>query len=37
MKEKSKVVLGLKKPSEFSFEERKMIIEEWLESGKNEA
>ena len=34
MKEKSKVVLGLKKPSEFSFEERKMIIEEWLESGK---
>jgi len=31
---KSKVILGLKKPSEFSIEERKKIIEEWLESGK---
>jgi hypothetical protein len=31
---KSKSILGLKKPSEFSLEERKMIIEEWLESGK---
>lgn len=31
---KSKVILGLKKPSEFSIEERKMIIEDWLSSGK---
>jgi hypothetical protein len=28
--EKSKVILGLKKPSEFSKEERKFIIEEYL-------
>ena len=34
MKEKSKIILGLKKPSEFSVEERKMIIEESLGSGK---
>lgn len=31
---KSKVILGLKKPSEFSLDERRMIIEEWLQSGK---
>lgn len=34
MNKKSKVILGLKKPSEFTLEERKMIIEEWLKSGK---
>ncbi len=34
MKEKSKYILGLKPPSEFSMEERKMIVEEWLSSGK---
>jgi hypothetical protein len=34
MREKSKVILGLKKPSEFSISERKMIIEEWMGSGK---
>lgn len=32
--EKSKVILGLKNPSEFSLEERRLIISEWLESGK---
>ena len=32
--EKSKVVLGLKKPSEFSLDERKAIIDEWIRSGK---
>jgi hypothetical protein len=31
---KSKDILGLKKPSEFSIEERKIIIEDWLSSGK---
>jgi|JI10StandDraft_1071094.scaffolds.fasta_scaffold1813452_2 transposase-like protein len=33
MKDKSQVILGLKRPSEFSLEERKRIIEEWLNSG----
>lgn len=35
---KSKVVLGLKEPSQFSWEERKMIVEEYLHTGcrKNE-
>jgi hypothetical protein len=32
--EKRKVILGLKHPGEFSLEERRMIISEWLESGK---
>lgn len=32
--EKSKVILGLKRPFEFSLDERRMIIEEWLHSGK---
>lgn len=32
--EKSKVILGLKRPSDFSLNERRMIIEEWLQSGK---
>ena len=31
--EKSKGILGLKKPSEFSIEERKSIIEEYLQTG----
>lgn len=31
---KSKVILGLKKSWEFSLEERKIIIEDWLSSGK---
>lgn len=31
--EKSKGILGLKKPSEFSIEERKLIIEEYLQTG----
>lgn len=31
---KSKLILGLKKPTEFTIDERKMIIEEWLTSGK---
>ncbi len=30
----SKVILGLKRPFEFSLEERKLIIEEWLQGGK---
>jgi hypothetical protein len=30
---KSKVILGLKNPSEFSLEERKMIVEEYLRLG----
>jgi len=30
---KRQVILGLKKPSEFSLEERKMIIEEYLRFG----
>ena len=29
----SKVILGLKRPFEFSLEERKLIIEEWLQGG----
>jgi transposase-like protein len=32
--EKSKIILGLKKSFEFSLEERKLIIEEYLTSGK---
>lgn len=32
---KSKSILGLKKPSEFSIIERRLIIEEWLKSGKS--
>lgn len=31
--EKSKVILGLKAPSEFSLEERKIIVEEYLRTG----
>jgi hypothetical protein len=31
--EKSKVILGIRKPSEFSMEERKLIIEEYLRTG----
>lgn len=31
--EKRKVILGLKHPSEFSLEERKMIVEEYLRIG----
>jgi hypothetical protein len=31
----SKVVLGLRHPSEFSIEDRRMIIEEYLSSGKS--
>ncbi len=34
MKGKSKVIVGFKKPFEFTLEERKAIIEEWLSSGK---
>lgn len=30
---KSKAILGIKKSSEFTLEERKKIIEDWLESG----
>lgn len=32
--EKSKLILGLKRPYEFSLDERRMIVEEWLGSGK---
>ncbi|MBW7868720.1 MAG: hypothetical protein H3C31_10380 [Brumimicrobium sp.] len=32
--EKSKVILGLKKPEEFDWFERKQIVEEYLESNK---
>lgn len=32
--EKSKVILGLKHPRQFSREERKLIVEEYLSSGK---
>lgn len=32
--EKSKVILGLKEPSQFSWEERKLIVEEYLLTGK---
>ena len=32
--EKSKFILGLKKPRDFSFEERKMVIEDYLKSGR---
>lgn len=31
--EKSKVILGLKEPCEFSLEERKLIVEEYLQRG----
>lgn len=31
--EKRKVILGLKRPRDFSLEERKMIIEEYLRTG----
>lgn len=31
---KSKVILGLKNPSQFSKEERKLIVEEYFRSGK---
>lgn len=31
---KSKVIVGLKQPSQFTLEERKLIIEEYLQSGK---
>jgi len=31
---KSKFILGLKKPSQFSLEERRLIVEEYLQSGK---
>ena len=31
---KSKLILGLKKASEFTLEERRLIIEDWLQSGK---
>lgn len=31
---KSKVILGLKHPSQFSLEERKLIVEEYLQTGK---
>jgi hypothetical protein len=37
MKEKSKLISGLKWGSEFSIEERRMIIEEWLASGKTKS
>jgi hypothetical protein len=32
--EKRKVNLGLKRANEFSLDERRLIIEEWLQSGK---
>lgn len=32
--EKSKFILGLKKPGDFSVEERKMVIEDYLKSGR---
>jgi transposase-like protein len=32
--EKSKVILGLKHPRQFSIEERKLIVEEYLQTGK---
>src|SRR5690606_37968465 len=32
--EKSKVILGLKEPSQFTWEERKLIVEEYLLTGK---
>ena len=32
--DKSKFILGLKKPRDFSLEERKMVIEDYLQSGK---
>lgn len=32
--EKSKPILGLKNPRFFSLDERRQIIEEWLQSGK---
>jgi hypothetical protein len=31
---KSKFILGLKHPSQFSLEERRLIVEEYLQSGK---
>lgn len=31
---KSKVILGLKEPSQFTWEERKLIVEEYLLTGK---
>jgi len=31
---KSKVILGLKHPSQFSLDERKLIVEKYLQSGK---
>ena len=31
---KTKVILGLKHPSQFSLDERKLIVEEYLQSGK---
>lgn len=32
--EKSKFILGIKKPGDFSVEERKMVIEDYLKSGR---
>jgi hypothetical protein len=32
--EKSKFISGIKKPRDFSFKERKMVIEDYLKSGK---
>ena len=31
---KSEVILGLKYPGQFSLEERKLIVEEYLQTGK---
>ena len=31
---KSKVILGLRHPSQFSLEGRKLIVEEYLQTGK---
>jgi len=33
--EKRKAILGFKKPSEFDSHERKLIIDEWLQSGRS--